>query len=1698
MRNTVSSYLRYLLILASAVVWIPAALPSRAFADVTIVSVSSSDGSVAAEYGPTPGIFTFTRSGGDVSVPLTVNFSMGGTAQQDTDYRMWEHSAHFEAGSTKAYVSILPINTASPKIDQQAVLTLSPDSGYSVGSPNSATVTIKAEYVANFPGVWDWSDIDPQTGLPRITPDLTYLQATMDSRNLNIGVCVGSTGLVAVNKVQIWLDTDQNPKTGDFRQGHVAGMEYRIEADADFMGGYILYKLPTAPPADPLKNPEDIQVATGPATLSGNCLPISIPLTYFGVPQPTGIDLFAMSENSAAGSTTTITTPGVGNRLPEYGVLDATTDKVVVRNPGKTQFTTVSNPAINPRASNGFPLSSATFVSIADQFLIYLKYNQYFDPTNATLYGGPSGYVEVDSDRSIQTGAWFMGDKIPTWGGDMNLFYSINGTRGPGAVLILQDNPSGSGTVVGIDQNDGRWLVQGDPRAGKSALTIAGSLSLYDAVRQVFTGTDRQVVRQPTDGRMYARTTTLDASLRTTSYSLPGATQVIDTSVQTSGGPQILQPFAWDSSAPSFTSVVETDGDTGLPSGQDVTQIVTQIINGNLVMKGYLATWSNSSYDTLFDIWLDTDMNGGTHPLGTICNPPGRQGPCIGADHGVEISAVLGGSGGVYYDLGLFSPDGSNTKNDAMLIANPSFNSGQPGDFTATVPLSALGTLGAQLQMYMSTGVSGGFGMTDVAPRNPMLVPLTNNPAAPQVSITPSSIDFGSVQVGSSSGSQTFTVKNTGSAPLTISNLYLGGQNWQDFPGLQNCYGATLAPGATCFESNTFKPSLAGPESANVTFVDNAADSPQVVSMTGTGIGAGTPGVSVSPASLDFGGVIYETRSDAKTVTVRNTGTATLTISKIYLGGDFEETDNCSSLDPQSSCSFSIRLTPTAVGPQTAYLDFDTNAPSPDDKILVKLTGIGLAPPAPTITPPKLDFGNQPLSTSTDLQSVSLTNTSPGPLHIDGIAMDGSNPGDFVPGTTTCGSYLKAGGTCVTTVAFKPTATGPRSAAMRFYDNAGNSPQTVPLTGTGVQPAPSVKLDHSNLSFGTQQVGTSSSSQSVTLTNSGTAALSIIGVSLQGTNAGDFSQTTTCSGAIAPGGHCITTLTFAPSDTGSRSATLVFADSASDSPQSVGLTGVGTPKPLPAVTLDQTKLDFGSQLLHTTSRGQTVTLTNSGTASLAITSIKAGGDFAQTTSCGSSVDPGGHCTITVTFTPGAVGGRSGTLSIDDNAPDSPQSVQLKGTGVAPPRPHSTVYRAFSTMAYGVAGSSVRSWKDIDPAKLSLSIMPATDSTVILTANADLFSSRAGFHQDLAVSVNGQPVSWKENTDSMANIPRGTAVHAVAALKAGIVYAVRLQWRTNGPDIDIGAGPNRKGVPPTWLTAEVIPGDSLTAVSTASTTQQYALTGSDGKTWKDIDPASRLTLHIRPSSNSTAILVGSADLFASSTGYSQDLGISVNGQVAAWKESQGGLPNAPEATLVHAAIPLKGGVTYTISLQWRAGKPYTGTMRAGAGPSGGKYSPSWLTAELIPASPAASVVSASGAGRYALPASDGKTWNDVAPASKLTLHVTPAADSTATLFASADLASSVPGFNPDLGIFVSGGSYGSGQVVTWTEDGAPSANSPSVAFVHGVLPLQKGVTYTIKLQWKAGTQGSGSLFAGAGSPGTGYSPTWLTAQLVPSG
>jgi hypothetical protein len=195
------------------------------------------------------------------------------------------------------------------------------------------------------------------------------------------------------------------------------------------------------------------------------------------------------------------------------------------------------------------------------------------------------------------------------------------------------------------------------------------------------------------------------------------------------------------------------------------------------------------------------------------------------------------------------------------------------------------------------------------------------------------------------------------------------------------------------------------------------------------------------------------------------------------------------------------------------------------------------------------------------------------------------------------------------------------------------------------------------LSFSPQLVGTASAAQTATLTNTGSSPVVINSI----TAGGDFSESTTCNSSLAPGADCTISVTFTPSQFGPRTSLVTVNDDTVGSPHLLSLSGIGL-TPGPNASLSANNLFLGAVSVGTTSGPLSITLSNYGTTSLNIAGIASTTNFGESDTCGGSLASGASCPINVTFTPSTTGSLTGTLSVTDNAPGSPQTASLSGIG----------------------------------------------------------------------------------------------------------------------------------------------------------------------------------------------------------------------------------------------------------------------------------------------------------------------------------------------------------------------------------------------------------------------------------------------------
>ena len=325
------------------------------------------------------------------------------------------------------------------------------------------------------------------------------------------------------------------------------------------------------------------------------------------------------------------------------------------------------------------------------------------------------------------------------------------------------------------------------------------------------------------------------------------------------------------------------------------------------------------------------------------------------------------------------------------------------------------------------------------------------------------------------------------------------------------------------------------------------------------------------------------------------------------------------------------------------------------------LTATTTVQPAIALSATAFNFPAQQVATQSAPQTLTITSTGSTPVTFSTLVVTG----DFTETDNCAGQTLTAGNSCSVQVVFAPTATGARSGQLTIYANVPGGQATVALNGTGT-PAAAIVLTPLSLTFPATIVNQTAASQNITISNTGGTVATLSLPVLSG-NAGDFAIfANTCGATLAPDTGCTLSITFTPTASGSRLATLSITDNAGTATaatQTASLSGIGN---APATdTLSALSLSFAQQQIGTTSPAQTITLTNSGGVPLTLIAASVSpGDFSVINACGNSLAAHATCAINVTFSPTAVGTRSATLTVTDQF--RYQTIALTGIGIAGP------------------------------------------------------------------------------------------------------------------------------------------------------------------------------------------------------------------------------------------------------------------------------------------------------------------------------------------------------------------------------------------------------------------------------------------------
>ncbi len=379
----------------------------------------------------------------------------------------------------------------------------------------------------------------------------------------------------------------------------------------------------------------------------------------------------------------------------------------------------------------------------------------------------------------------------------------------------------------------------------------------------------------------------------------------------------------------------------------------------------------------------------------------------------------------------------------------------------------------------------------------------TGGPAA--VTLSPTSVNFGTESVGAPV-TQSVTVTNSGGSALTVSSVTVTGTNTTDFSATNGCT-ASVAPAASCTITVTFDPTTTGARSATLSISDNATGSPQTVPLSGTGTTAATPTTFTTYLAPYGSGLETITGSPAALpLRAYNPGGA----SQIqYLITDLVSTTT-------GSTEYSAVVKSDGAGGYTLFID----------------NGVTIVP-------------NPYLELSATGTTVTLTT----PLTLGSLTVTAYR-------FALAGNEMQLDLTAARSGTFSDQIVIYASTFANAYSYPWRQSDGEWVSGATGGP-PAVTLSPTSLNFGTDSVGTKIS-ESVTVTNSGGSALTVSSVTVTGTNPTDFSETNGCTSSVAAGASCTITVTFDPTTTGARSATLSIADNVTGSPQTVALSGTGT------------------------------------------------------------------------------------------------------------------------------------------------------------------------------------------------------------------------------------------------------------------------------------------------------------------------------------------------------------------------------------------------------------------------------------------------------------------------------------------------------------------------------------------------------------
>jgi Abnormal spindle-like microcephaly-assoc'd, ASPM-SPD-2-Hydin len=494
---------------------------------------------------------------------------------------------------------------------------------------------------------------------------------------------------------------------------------------------------------------------------------------------------------------------------------------------------------------------------------------------------------------------------------------------------------------------------------------------------------------------------------------------------------------------------------------------------------------------------------------------------------------------------------GTSSSPQSVLVANPSAGSGQvvgvsiggtdPGNFVITGESCAGATLaeGESCQVEIafapqSSGAKSAVLELAVEGEPTVAVPLAGIGLTKHVTV-PATAGFPTATIGGKTTEQ-IALKNESEVGVTISDVKIEGADSGDF-GIEgpSCTGL-IQPAQGCTLTVSFTPSAAGSREALLKVVSDAVPGEQLVALSGEGA---APELSFEPASLDFGLLEVHAGGSRMSLTLRNTGAASVQLNNPQLTGpDTEEFwisgNSCSGmvLAPTQSCWIEVQFNANDEGTFAAGVQIMAGGTSFEAPLSARAER-----PLVTPSPFPLAFGEIAVGSSRT-RELTLTNDGHLPVGFFIAIVSGGDVADFHLIEESCtGHLIEPGESCVAEVRFAPTSAGAKQATMSFFGN-GEGGMQVPIEGSAV--APQVSLTPSARDFGAVSAGATGPVQVLQLRNESASPYRVDAATLAGADLGEFAiRADECTEAVlAPGDTCAVAVRFQPESAGAKAATL--------------------------------------------------------------------------------------------------------------------------------------------------------------------------------------------------------------------------------------------------------------------------------------------------------------------------------------------------------------------------------------------------------------------------------------------------------------------------------------------------------------------------------------------------------------------------------